>query len=118
MSTTTSTSSQKEQRERIVSLFALGVLQAVRNGWISNREAELLLFSPKFIKLAENGGYSEKLLNVITTATEIDDVSRLAPTGLESCYKEIEDTIQEILQASQPSSPELPSQSENLFFGS
>lgn len=117
MSTTTSTSNQKEQRERIISLFALGILQAVRNEWITNREAELLLFSPKFIKLTENNGYSLRLLRAITTATEIDDVSRLAPTGLESCYKEIEDTIKEILQASQPTNPDLPSQSENLFFG-
>lgn len=117
MSTTTSTSYQKEQRERIISLFALGILEAVRNEWITIREAELLLFSPKFIKLIEHNGYSSRLLRAITTATEIDDVSRLAPTGLDSCYKEIVDAIREILQASQPTNPNLPSQSENLFFG-
>lgn len=98
----------KNETERIISIFIIGLLTGLEKGLISIEEAEGYVFSPYSIERLEELGVSSKLIEIINSGCELEDIESLIPEKLLENIKMLKEQSISIL-ATIPS-PELPTE--------
>jgi hypothetical protein len=68
--------------ERVVALMTIGVATALRRRALGSSEAMHLLFSPNTMDILRRAGASAKVLDLIHSATELEDIEALLPDKL------------------------------------
>jgi len=91
---------EAEESARFVSVLAIGLLTAVRNGAMSLDEAERLLFSPRASKALREKGISLELSELIMDCCELEDVLSLVPSKFDSNLQIMSDRFMAFLEDS------------------
>lgn len=79
----------KEQAEKFIDLFSLGILFALKNKLISIDEAEEFIFKPKISNLLSQNNFTNELSDLIMDGCELEDYESLLPNKLENRIDEL-----------------------------
>lgn len=94
--------------QRIIAIFSIGIIEALKDGRIAIREAELLLFSPNTMTWCEGINAEPELQDLVHIGTELDAVNDMLPKeDWVAAVNKIRANANSLLSRTTPSDPQL-----------
>ncbi|WFR55920.1 DUF3969 family protein [Anaerocolumna sp. AGMB13025] len=90
----------KEEIEKFILIFNIGILIALKKGLISIEDAEKILYSPYSVDKLRDLSLNEEVIRLIELGCELEDVESLIPYKLENSIDDIYNRTIELLHTS------------------
>lgn len=96
----------KNEFERIITIFQLGILTALECKLINIEESEAYLFNPYTLDMLKRNNINSNVIDITHLGSELEDIESLLPHKLQDNILELKkETINNFKQLKQPNLP-------------